>query len=70
MKWPSLTDRTSTALWLVCITLALSVTGALSRIDNVIYDAAQQHTDRVIPPDVVLVTIDEQSLSSLGRWPW
>ncbi len=70
MKWPSLTDRTSTALWLVCITLALCVTGALSRIDNVIYDAAQKQTDRDIPADVVLVTVDEQSLSSLGRWPW
>ena len=70
MKWPSLTDRASTGLWLVCITLTLCVTGALSRIDNVIYDAAQQNTDRDIPTDVVLVTIDEQSLSSLGRWPW
>lgn len=65
-----MTDRTSTALWLVCITLALCFTGALSRIDNVIYDAAQQQTDRDIPTDLVLVTIDEQSLSSLGRWPW
>jgi CHASE2 domain-containing sensor protein/anti-sigma regulatory factor (Ser/Thr protein kinase) len=57
-------------LWLVCITLALCVTGALSRIDNVIYDTAQQNLDRSIPSDVVLVTIDEQSLTSLGRWPW
>lgn len=70
MKWLALTDRASTALWLVCITLALCITGALSRIDNVIYDAAQQQTDRDIPTDVVLVTVDEQSLSSLGRWPW
>lgn len=70
MKWSPLTDRTSTGLWLVCITLVLCITGALSRIDNVIYDAAQQNTDRDIPTDVVLVTIDEQSLSSLGRWPW
>lgn len=70
MKWPPLTDRVATALWLVCITLVLCVTGVLSRIDNVLYDAAQQQTDRDIPQDVVLVTIDEQSLSSLGRWPW
>lgn len=70
MKWLALTDRASTALWLVCITLALCITGALSRIDNVIYDAAQQQTDRDIPTDVVLVTVDKQSLSSLGRWPW
>ena len=70
MKWPSLTDRAATGLWLICITLALCVTGALSRIDHVIYDTAQQNTDRDIPSDVVLVSIDEQSLSSLGRWPW
>lgn len=55
---------------LLFITLVLTVTGALSRIDNVLYDTAQQLTDRPIPSDVVLVTIDEQSLSTLGRWPW
>jgi CHASE2 domain-containing sensor protein/nitrogen-specific signal transduction histidine kinase len=70
MKWLRPGDRVITTLLLGCITLALSVTGALSRIDNVIFDAAQQHTSRDIPADVVLVTIDEQSLSTLGRWPW
>jgi CHASE2 domain-containing sensor protein len=70
LKWRPLTDRASTGLCLVCITLALCVTGALSRIDHVIYDTAQKNTDRNMPTDVVLVTIDEQSLSSLGRWPW
>ena len=70
MKGSARRDLTTTALWLVCITLALCVTGALSRIDHVIYDSAQQNLDRAIPNDVVLVTIDEQSLSSLGRWPW
>jgi CHASE2 domain-containing sensor protein/nitrogen-specific signal transduction histidine kinase len=70
MKWLRPGDRITTALLLVGITLVLSVTGALSRIDNVIYDTAQQHTNRDIPADIVLVTIDEQSLSTLGRWPW
>lgn len=68
--WPKLSDRTTTAIWLLCITLVLTTTGALSRIDNVIYDTAQQNTDRPIPSDIVLITIDEQSLSSMGRWPW
>jgi CHASE2 domain-containing sensor protein/anti-sigma regulatory factor (Ser/Thr protein kinase) len=63
-------DRVFTAVVLLVITLLLSLTGALSRIDNVLYDTAQQHTDRPIPSDVVLVTIDEQSLSTIGRWPW
>lgn len=70
MKWLQLGDRITTALLLVGITLVLSVTGAVSRIDKVIYDTAQQHTNRDIPADIVLVTIDEQSLSTLGRWPW
>lgn len=63
-------DRVFTAVVLLAITLLLSLTGVLSRIDNVLYDTAQQHTDRPVPSDVVLVTIDEQSLSTIGRWPW
>lgn len=70
MRWDRPRDRLFTTLWLLAITLLLSGTGALSRIDRVLYDTAQQLTDRDIPADVVLVTIDEQSLSSLGRWPW
>lgn len=70
MKRLAFTDRASTTVWLVCITLTLCITGVLSRIDNVIYDTAQQYSNRDIPSDIVLVTIDEQSLSSLGRWPW
>lgn len=70
MTWFRSRDRLVTTLWLLSITLLLSCTGALSRLDYVLYDTAQQHTDRDIPTDVVLVTIDEQSLSDLGRWPW
>lgn len=70
MKWPAFSDRAVTALCLVCLTLTLSVTGALTRIDHVLYDTAQRIQNRPVPDDVVLVTIDEQSLSDLGRWPW
>jgi CHASE2 domain-containing sensor protein/nitrogen-specific signal transduction histidine kinase len=65
-----LDPRWSTALWAVALTCVLSLTGLVSRLDNVIYDTGQQYASRAMPADVVLVTIDEQSLHSLGRWPW
>ncbi len=70
MKTWQLSERVSTALWLACLAITLNISGVLSRIDNVIYDATQKHTPRIIPQDVVVVAIDEQSLTSLGRWPW
>ena len=70
MIWHHLGERATTSLLLIGITFVLSVTGALSRIDNVLYDTGQQHSPHIPPNDVVLVTIDEQSLASLGRWPW
>ncbi len=70
MNWPQLGERLTTSLLLIGITFVVSVTGALSRIDNVIFDTGQQQTQHSPPADVVLVTIDEQSLASLGRWPW
>jgi len=65
-----LSERVTTSLLLIGITFVLSVTGALQRIDNVLYDTGQQHSPLTPPNDVVLVTIDEQSLATLGRWPW
>lgn len=63
-------DRTATGLILLVLTFVLALTGALSRIDNLIYDIAQKLTNRAIPQDVVIVAIDEESLSRIGRWPW
>ena len=63
-------DRTATGLILFVLTFVLTFTGALSRIDNLIYDIAQKLTNRAIPQDVVIVAIDEESLSRIGRWPW
>ncbi len=31
---------------------------------------AQLRTQKNIPPEVVLVTIDNESISKIGRWPW
>ncbi len=42
----------------------------LKRLDAVLYDKAIQSWVRPAPYDIVIVTIDEQSLAELGRWPW
>ena len=55
---------------LAAIASTLSITGAFERLDNLIFDTAQRHYPRAMPADVVLVNIDEASLSRLGRWPW
>ena len=63
-------DRATAFFILVAIASTLSITGAFERLDNLIFDTAQRHYPRAMPADVVLVNIDEASLSRLGRWPW
>jgi len=60
------------AVTLLCVTLAVvsAVEGWLWRIDQTIYDGVL--TSWVAPPsdEVVIISIDDASLASLGRWPW
>lgn len=63
-------DRFSTALMLLLIALLVSYSGSLGRVDNVLYDLGQKLGTRPAPADLIIVAIDEQSLSQLGRWPW
>ena len=44
--------------------------GLLSRVDNLIFDIGQKLQQSPAPDDVIIVAIDENSLSQLGRWPW
>lgn len=48
----------------------VSFTGVLFRIDNLLYDLGQRLSSKPPPADVIIVAIDEDSLSQLGRWPW
>ncbi|NOT66889.1 MAG: CHASE2 domain-containing protein [Methylophilaceae bacterium] len=64
------TDRSSTALILLLLALLVSYSGGLGRVDNVLYDLGQKLGTRPAPSDLVIVAIDEESLSRLGRWPW
>jgi diguanylate cyclase (GGDEF)-like protein/PAS domain S-box-containing protein len=49
---------------------ALAGTGALSRVDLLIFDLVQATHRRPPPDDIVIIGIDEKSLDELGHWPW
>jgi CHASE2 domain-containing sensor protein/two-component sensor histidine kinase len=66
----SINDYFSTAFILLLLVVLLQLTGILSRVDNLIYDVGQKLHHQSAPSDVVIVAIDENSLSQLGRWPW
>lgn len=70
MKKFSFNDYVSTALILQLLVVLIYTTGLLSRVDNLIYDIGQKLHQEDAPADVVIVAIDENSLSQLGRWPW
>ncbi len=58
------------AVVLVGLALVLTATDLLGRWDNLFYDAQLRLFQREPPAAVVIVAIDEESLATLGRWPW
>lgn len=65
-----LDERWRTALILMLVGVLVSFTGIVFRVDNLLYDLGQRLASRAPPHDVIIVAIDEESLSQLGRWPW
>ncbi|MFV1921387.1 MAG: CHASE2 domain-containing protein [Methylotenera sp.] len=65
-----LNDLTSAACILLFLSLALHLSGLLNRVDDLIYDLGQRLIVSPPPDDVIIVAIDQESLSQLGRWPW
>jgi CHASE2 domain-containing sensor protein/signal transduction histidine kinase len=65
-----LDERWLTALILAAVALIASLSGALGRFDNLLYDLGERATVRAAPDDIVIVAIDQDSLIQLGRWPW
>lgn len=63
-------DRFSSALILLAIALTITASSLLGRVDDLLYDLGQRLNTQPVPQDIVLVAIDENSLSQLGRWPW
>lgn len=52
------------------VVFSLSYTDASRRFDNIIYDRALDLFQPPLDDRILLVTIDDESLRTLGRWPW
>src|SRR5947207_14616871 len=64
-QWPWLLPATLCALW------AIAPPAALDRISAATEDALTRSAAHGSPdPRIVVVDIDERSLSILGQWPW
>ncbi|MBW7901015.1 MAG: CHASE2 domain-containing protein [Rhodocyclaceae bacterium] len=55
---------------LLALSVAVSASGALARLGNLIYDLGQRISAPGIAPEIVVVGIDHDSLTAIGRWPW
>lgn len=58
------------ALVLATLALYLGSQVGLGRIDRQLYDTAQSMRSRPVTSDIVIVTIDDESIAAVGRWPW
>ncbi|MFM0652002.1 CHASE2 domain-containing protein [Paraburkholderia sediminicola] len=71
----SLLSRTRCEWWLLCALLVplaavVGYANGLGRPDQMIYDAFMSGSPHHVPAEIVIVAIDDHSLSVLGRWPW
>ena len=48
----------------------LALTPAADRADNLVYDSLIRLQDGPADPSIVIIAIDDRSLSAIGRWPW
>lgn len=58
------------ATLLVLVAVLMVLTDVLSRWDLNIYDIGLRLLQRPAPNSITVVSIDEESISTLGRWPW
>ena len=63
-------ERTTLAVLIVGLAVLLVQQDWLWRWDRVFYDAQLRLWQRPPPEDIVIIAIDEASLSDFGRWPW
>ncbi|PUA16361.1 CHASE2 domain-containing protein [Glaciimonas sp. PCH181] len=63
-QWLALT------LVLVVITAALGYQNGLPQLDRPLYDQFMRLNWRPANDDIIIVAIDDYSISQLGRWPW
>jgi CHASE2 domain-containing sensor protein/signal transduction histidine kinase len=57
-------------LILLLFTSLMAGSGWLWRWDQLLYDLQLGFLSTAVSDDIVIVAVDEQSLESMGRWPW
>ena len=67
---PILVEWLGTTLVVSLLAALAAGYGWFSRLDQTLYDASLVLRQRPAPDDVVIVSVDQQSLDMIGRWPW
>lgn len=62
--------RAYLALWLTVFCALFAFTKAPESLNRLFDDLALTHFHRTADPRLLLIAIDDSSLSQLGRWPW
>jgi CHASE2 domain-containing sensor protein len=63
-------DWATVAAALSLLMVAIVLSGAADRSDNLFYDWSTRVASHETPGDIVVVAIDDESLAALGPWPW
>jgi CHASE2 domain-containing sensor protein/signal transduction histidine kinase len=64
LEWAAL------SLLLATLAVVLGAMVGLGRVDLVLYDTAQSLRTRPVPDDIAIVSLDDESIAAIGRWPW
>ena len=67
---PASREWAAISIALVLMILFLVYADWLWRWDQVIYDTQFRVWSTPPPEDIIIVAIDDASISQLGRWPW
>lgn len=70
MRRVALREWLSLLAALLLLALGLGWQNGLGRLDQTLYDQLVSFNGRPARDDIIIVAIDEHSLSELGRWPW
>lgn len=72
IDWPRgmLAEWIGVAALGAALAVALLLSGATTRLDNVAYDATLRLRSRAPSAEVIIVAIDDRALAEIGPWPW
>ena len=63
-------ERVGLLLGLACLLCGSVLGGWTQRIDNPLLDALTERMASAPAQDIIIVSIDDRSLSEVGQWPW